>query len=389
MAIVINNTPVDYSSINGDLVFTAYEATKANDPVTYVGYKYVCDVYVGTTLVVRLKANPDPTYKRGVFNIARSVRNYLSQQFNPASAFNVQNFGLNEFYLNVTCKFGEEYGGTLYTNLTVDSTRTYFNHYNGRLTNSDTILTSYQNKLASNSPTTKYVTFGGKCFIPYFSITTGNITVSATYYNTAGTSLGTASASVAVTANQLAIFDIGALGVNALLGGTYTITNAVDKYTITINGYTYTVYLYCEVKYTPYTIHFMNKFGGFESFDFRKVSKKTLSIEKKKFQQQAYRMSSSGAISLRTSNGVVNDTDTTYAVSYKEMMKLNADITTDAQYQWLGELITSPVVYFDDGTLTPVNITDTNYEFCKFINNKITSLSINIDFGKMQNTQFR
>ena len=170
----------------------------------------------------------------------------------------------------------------------------------------------------------------------------------------------------------------------------YSITTAVDHYTVTINGYTYTVYIYCEVKYTPYTIHFLNKLGGFESFDFRKVSRKTLGIEKKQFQQQAYRMDSSGAVSLRTSNGVMNDTDTTYSVSFKEKMKLFADITTDTQYQWLAELVTSPIIYFDDnGTLVPVTISNTDYEFKKVINDKITSLSIDIEFGKALNTQYR
>ena len=46
MAIVINNTPVDYSSAHGDLVYTVYESVKANDPTTYPNYKYICDVYV-------------------------------------------------------------------------------------------------------------------------------------------------------------------------------------------------------------------------------------------------------------------------------------------------------------------------------------------------------
>jgi len=390
MAIVINNTPVDYSSVNGDILFTAYESVKANDPVTYAGYKYVCDIYVSGNLIARLKSNPDPVYKRGIFNIARSIRNYLAQQFNPASAFNVQNFGNGEFWVSVQCRFGEEYGGTLYTNLTIDSARVFFNHYNGRLTSSDTILPNYENKPASNSPAIKYVGFGAKCFMPYFSIVTGNITVSANFYNSVGASLGTFSATVGVVTNQLSNFDIGPLGMNALLSGSFTVTNAVDHYTVSINGTTYTICLYCEKKYTPYSIHFMNKLGGFESFDFRKVSRKTLELEKKVYQQQAYRMDSSGAVSLRTSNGVMNDTDTTYGVSYKEKMKLYADITSDVEYQWLVELITSPIVYFDDaGVLVPVTITDTSYEFKKVINDKITSLSINIELGKSLNTQFR
>lgn len=511
MAIVINNTPVDYSSLNGDLIFTSYESVKANDPVTYVGYKYICDVYVGGTLITRLKSNPDPVYKRGFFNIARSVRNYLSFQFNPSSGFVAQTFGSTEWFLSIQCQFGEEYGGTLYTNLTTDSTRVFYNHYNGRLTTVDTILASYIDRAASNRPYQNYVNTG-RCFLPYFA-KSGSLLMNVKKYDSSNNLLG--SVDLSNTLSNLAILDVSPSGINAASTG--FIDTSVDHYIIkqgvgnlaynirentsgtfldcnlkvscdgldtfayadtddalrvltpgsvctvscgnfttwsigakiqmrilqngieiynqntttqapaslitsftVLSGATYIVQartlatagslltawsttptpsgavslyrfdIYCETKYTPYTIHFLNKLGGFESFDFRKVSRKTLTIDKKTFQQQPYRMDSSGAVSLRTSNGVMNDTDTTYAVSFKEKMKLFADVTTDAQYKWLSELVTSPIVYFDDsGTLVPVTISNTDYEFKKVINDKITSLSIDIEFGKSQNTQFR
>lgn len=511
MAIAINNTPVDYSSLNGDLIFTAYEPVKALDPVTYVGYKYICDVYVGGILITRLKSNPDPVYKRGFFNIARSVRNYLSVQFNPSSGFVAQSLGNGEWWLSIQCQFGEEYGGTLYTNLTTDTARVFYNHYNGRLTATDTILASYIDKAASNRPYQNYVNTS-RCFLPYFA-KSGSLLMNVKKYNAGNTLLG--SVDLTNTLSNLAILDVSPSGINAASSG--FIDSSVDHYTLkqglgnfysnikenpsgtfldcnlilTIDGvvtYNYTetdggltlqtpgasvsvscgntvawavggkiqmrvlkdgveisnqntttqtayaltynftiqagsVYvvqartlltadslstawstpltpspnissyrfdIYCETKYTPYTIHFLNKLGGFESFDFRKVSRKTLGVEKKTYQQQPYRMDSSGAVSLRTSNGVMNDTDTTYAVSFKEKLKLFADITTDLQYQWLSELVTSPIVYFDDnGVLVPVTITNTDYEFKKVINDKITSLSIDIEFGKALNTQYR
>ena len=511
MAIAINNTPVDYSSLNGDLIFTAYESVKANDPVTYVGYKYICDVYVGGVLITRLKSNPDPVYKRGFFNIARSVRNYISFQFNPASGFNPQSFGNGEWWLSIQCKFGEEYGGTLYTNLTTDSARVFYNHYNGRLTTTDTILSNYIDRAASNRPYQNYVNTN-RSFLPYFA-KSGSLLMNVDKYDATNTLLG--STTISQSLSNLEILDVSPSGINAAATGfidtsvdhyvigqgigniAYNVrespsgtfldcnlkisANGVDTFAFTdtddalrviapgsvvtascgnftawsvsgkiqlrilkdgteiynsntttqlpssiITSFTvqagsvykiqartllaadslstawsstptpsanvssYRFDIYCETKYTPYTIHFLNKLGGFESFDFRKVSRKTLSVEKKQFQQQAYRMDSSGAVSLRTSNGVMNDTDTTYAVSFKEKMKLFADITTDAQYQWLAELVTSPVVYFDDnGTLVPVTISNTDYEFKKVINDKITSLSIDIEFGKALNTQYR
>lgn len=387
---VLNNYPADYSSLNGDLIYTVYDSTKVSDPVTYVGYQYVCDVYVGGTQIARLKAAPNPVNGRGIFNIGRAVRNYLAFQFNPtASAFKVQEFGDTEFRLSVQCKFGEDYGGTTYTNIITDSSRKFYNHYNGRLTSADTILPSYLDKLGTNAPATRYVGYGKRCFMPYVSTTTGTVAVIATAYNAAGSSTGSYTGTLSVTAYNISIVDIGGLGINALAGSSL-ITASTAYYTVSINGYVTTVYVYCEPKFTPYSIHFLNKLGGFESFDFRKLSRKTLEFEKKTYQQQSYRIDSSGVSSIRTSGNVMYDADTVYAVNYSEKMKLYADITTDAQYQWLSELVLSPVVYFDDSSyLVPVTITDTSYEFKKYINDKITSLMINIDFGKKLNTQFR
>ena len=226
MAIVINNTPAAYSSLNGDLIFTTYESVKAIDPVTYVGYKYICDVYVNSVLVVRLKSNPDPSYKRGFFNIARSIRNYISLQFNPASGFNPQSFGNTEFFLNVQCQFGEEYGGTLYTNLTTDTSRVFYNHYNGRLTTSDTILTNYLDRAASNRPYQNYVNTN-RSFLPYFA-KSGSLIMGVDKYDAYNTLLG--STTISQSLSNLAILDVSPSGINAAATG--FIDTSVDHYII-------------------------------------------------------------------------------------------------------------------------------------------------------------
>lgn len=54
MAIVLNSEAGNTSSVNNEMLFVAYEATKATDPVTYVDYSYVCDVYVDSVFIERL-----------------------------------------------------------------------------------------------------------------------------------------------------------------------------------------------------------------------------------------------------------------------------------------------------------------------------------------------
>jgi len=201
MAIVINTAPGSYYSAQGDLIFVVYEATKANDPVTYPDYKYVADIYIGATLVARLKKVPQPDNKRGVFNIGDIVRNYVSANFNPfAATLKAQELALNEFSIKVTVKFGEEYAFTLYSNLTVDSERTYYNHYNGRLIGSNTVLPSYVDLMATTRPfITPVRRSAANSFISYLADASGTVAIEFKSYNESNTNVGTLTTSISVT----------------------------------------------------------------------------------------------------------------------------------------------------------------------------------------------
>lgn len=386
MAIVINNTPVDYASMHGDLIFTAYNSVNVSQP----GYKYICDVYIGSTLACRLKSFPNPANSNGIFNIGSIIRNYIAQQLAPANGLRSQEFGSGQFFLDVTCKFGEEYGGTLYTNLTIDSTRRYYNHYNGRLLSSQTLLSSFTDLALTNRPYENKVLLSDNfTFLPYFPTTTSAITVVVKSYDLSGTIAATSTTTVTPgAANKIQQLNVSPAGINASFAG--VITGATSYYTVKIGATSiYKFTLVCEGRYTPYNVHFLNQFGGFETFIFQKLSRKTFDIEKKDFTQLPYRVDGSGVVTFQSSN-VLYDTRTTYASHYNEKLKLSTDILTDLEYQWLRELALSPLVYLQEGSyFVPVSISDTNYEQKKFINDKITALQINLEFGEQYNAQYR
>ena len=84
----------------------------------------------------------------------------------------------------------------------------------------------------------------------------------------------------------------------------------------------------------------------------------------------------------------------TYASKYKEKMTLTSDILSTDEYNWLSELINSPQVYYvkygvDDYMYLPVQITDNDYELKDDRINKADTLSVTIEFGIPQYTQFR
>ena len=79
-----------------------------------------------------------------------------------------------------------------------------------------------------------------------------------------------------------------------------------------------------------------------------------------------------------------------FASRFKEKLKISTDLLSDDDYDWLVQLVVSPLVYLEDqNTIYPVVITNTNYEYKKYINDRLTSLAIDIEFGNMLKTQFR
>lgn len=101
-------------------------------------------------------------------------------------------------------------------------------------------------------------------------------------------------------------------------------------------------------------------------------------------------MNASGEVDYYNSNNVYNETRSVYASQYKEKMTLNTDILTDEEYDWLADLILSPMVFIEmNSYFIPCVIVRNNYEFKKVINDKLTNLTIDIEFGEQFNAQYR
>jgi hypothetical protein len=141
--------------------------------------------------------------------------------------------------------------------------------------------------------------------------------------------------------------------------------------------------------YTNYYVHFLNKLGAYDSFLFNKVSKKTFEIEKKSYQQLAYRVNGSGVVSIAQGNSLYRQ-KTEFAGKYRERLKLNSDFVSDQDYAFLSELVLSNDVYLEDGgKFYPVSITGTNYEFKEHIVDGLINVMVEVEFGGTYKTQFQ
>lgn len=390
----IERTPPEFASAHDNCIFTLHEDVKTLDHVTYPSYAYIADVYIGGSLITSLKGYPLPDTGRGWFNIGTIVRNYINNRFMPAEGQIIaQEFGLNDFYTPVTVKFGEEYGGARFLDVLVDEERLYFNHYNGRLVNKYTILDEYVNKICSNRvyKSTKLTLDCERHYIPFFSILTDDIILEIKTYDSLGDLISdenffTITPSQDYTNQQI---NISPLAINNQIPG--LIDSAVAFYEIVfikeVNGdypatsRTIKVDIYDEGKFQVHRIHFLNKLGGMESYDFHKLSRRKLQLEGQHIVVANY--GSDGPVF----SGAYKPHK--YDSKFTESLMLNSDNMDENTYAWLSELLVSPYILLEDsGYMIPVRITNSEYEYKKHVNEKIFNLSIDITFDQTLNAQF-
>jgi hypothetical protein len=126
----------------------------------------------------------------------------------------------------------------------------------------------------------------------------------------------------------------------------------------------------------------------FDTAKFGLVSKLTMDIERKGFEKRDYSLGSN-AVTYYTNNKY-NESKINYQNKKDYSYKLTMDAPTDEEYQWLAELVASPQIYFEkDGYYYPVTIKATNYEFSKYVNNRLRVFEVEIEMNQTRYSQLR
>jgi hypothetical protein len=232
MAITINSTPEAYPSAHDSLYFVA---TSTN--VAQVSFKYVFDIYINSVQVVRVKLFPDPVTQKGVFNAGNIVRDYISGYFKPNTTQTAFSYTGNDLYIDYEVRFGEEYDGTTYTNLT-SGTYKAFNFVNPIFRNFSTSY--YQPKintwLTDRDVSAANVQMSEKLYAGWMNTagTTTNLTLTVQKYLNGGAVDGAASTGSSVTCSAFVLFDLSPAALNAYLGSAFITANTY-QYGVKVN----------------------------------------------------------------------------------------------------------------------------------------------------------
>ena len=407
--------PQDYRTVYNSIEYVATSNATANNR-----FKYLFDIYDGVSQIARLKvpADPDGYGRSDIHGICES---YLTKDLGTinttttADAFTDNPNSYKEF----TVKIGEEYdvAGVL-TQYADQQTKTVIT-YNGCLPNYrggdlnfvDYQATDYFENFTVNTTDRKWLTNAPKGSGAnksdnqsveltdegwiYFLYDHGSNPVDkfqCITYDSSGSVIATFDIDNKVTP----LTDVKMLKIpsapNSInnidnsefsVGTQPVITNSVTSYKIFLldppSVVSEEIYFNVdsECRYEVRRLEFLNALGGFDCFNFTKVSRITEDVERKYFKQNADNMSS-GVITYALSD----KEKTQYYTKGTPKMKLTSDWVDVATFNWLVELIESPEIYlYDNGSRIAVQNIEGNWEQKVAAADTVFNLEITLEFS--------
>lgn len=374
MSITIHQSPTGYPSAHSELWHVVESTNKAVN-----GFQYVFDIYKSGNLITRVKNSPYGTNKVGVLDVHNIVRSSLSTDNILDISIGTGGatlIGQDKLWTDYDVRYGEVSGGVTTTNIASGTYRVYNNYIRSESDNASSDITGAQ--FLTNRPDNTIIYKNGIIVFSYFAESGQNYRLR--FYRD----------------NVLFDTDTATGNGNAkLFYFTETYFNASDESKLelsgSVSGVISTKYLKKKcAKYDVHSLVFLNAYGAYDSFTFVH-GKKTSDTQKKSFEKLGWELNNSNQMT-KGGNYFNYENKKVYASSHSIKMQLTSDILSTDEYNWLAELINSPLVYYYDyanDKLLPVMITDTNFEFKDDRINKTDTLTVNIEFSDMTNTQFR
>lgn len=369
MAITIVNTPADYVPVNNNVIWTG---TSTN--VAQPQFKYLVDIVIGATTVYRYKIKAEPGgLQLLVVDVSRTLRNYLSKDLYPLT----ETAGIrraSNSYLVYDIQIGEEYevAGTLtqFPNL-ANATHYVFNGALSYVDFVDYLPSTYlDSKFLTNAPRVQDTFLEGWGAL-HLMVDTGTTVVDLTietFLN--GVLQNSYVVSTLIPASQSYMFAASVDAINAINPLFFTvppvqpiINNTIDQYTVSVNlstGATETfTFNIKETCYNNVRVHWLNRLGGYDWFDFELSAKDSYSVERQTMKRIPDVVANSGAVTYSKQDRQTLD----YWVKEKRKTALTSNWISGEQSEWLKDMLSSQDIYLEiGGELIAVNIDTTNYD---------------------------
>lgn len=361
MAITINSAANSKAPAYNQLVYDISSNNTGNP-----NFNFVVDIYVGGNLITRQLYPKQPSGSSVKVDVSPIVQNYVSYDLPQTSSGVLANHQAN-YYV----QFGEAYDVsgvlTIYPDLTrhpnVSGTQAAFNSVFDFEEFTPNIMADYNASgfgFLTTIPETITINPDDKLMLAFYdpNIVVNNIRI------TNGTSVDDSFAGLGST-NFYRRFDFSLLaevGFSWALGDyTYQFRNVSNA--VLASG-VIRVENYCS-KYPKFRLHWLNKLGGWDSYNFGKVSQESISVDSREF--KAYQ-----TLGYNTSDRLI----TRYNTMVKDTITIQTDWISDNMADWFKGLFESPIVLLERPTtgtnydMVAINIVERDYQVRKFANGR-------------------
>lgn len=345
-------------------------------------FKYVMDIYTGGVQQVRVKLYPEPSNGKGYFDAGPIVRNTMTYDWLTPNnnVLMCEPNASGQIAQSYTYQIGEDYSGVTTLNLASGMVSAY-NWTEPLFKRKVSDISTYDGGALTNRPSTISASLTDNIYIGAKEISGGFIRT-YDYNNNLVQTRG-------FTFEIMKPFVQLNIGAPAFNSTTPIVFESTKYYLVTLGTSTIRVDLECNPKYTSYNLHFMNHLGMFDTAKFALASRLTMEVMRKNFEKRDYTLGAS-SVSYYDSNNKYVSSKINYLNKKDHSYKLTMDAPTDDEYEWLNELIDSPQIYFEfEGYFYPVSLKATNYEYSKYVNNRLRVFEVDIDLNQTRYSQLR
>ena len=393
MAINILANPKDFAPVYNKMEYLI-ESTNVAEP----NYAYLVDIYINgsATKTVRLRIPVRPSDNYGKVDIHRVLESALTSDVgNPDPTADAGTYNASDSSLSYIVEFGEEYGTTVvqYPNEETDISRKAFNASLEKRSFINWDVTEYEmdgvtKKFLTNMPDNNKVSIDSHGWL-YFKEATALTIVSVITFDSSGATINAFKIDASTTSDDIQYLPSSPASLNnidnanIILGAQPIITSDVAYYEVYVGApsqvsETRTFVLEESCKYNTNTLIFQNNLGAFDSFTFYLGDMSTTEIERKDMKVNVDTVVGTDIVYSMNEREKV-----TYYTKKSETIKLMSDWITEAESNWLLELISSPEIYLQEGNeLTAVaKIKATNYTKKKVVRDKLFKIEVELELG--------
>lgn len=240
----------------------------------------------------------------------------------------------------------------------------------------------------TDAPSTQYINSNQSAFLYFLTASTlTNITIKS--YDSDGVIVSSGTVDASGITNNFGYVACGTYDIiNSdasvwLTGNPATILTGAAYYTVntalggvTSNLTTFYIDAKCS-KYTPIRLHWLNRLGGFDSFNFGLKSMEETKVQRDSYQQQSNTFSGTSWDYTKASRG-----RTEYNVEMTDMLTINTDYLTESESAWMQDLFTSPVIYQElSNELIAVNIDGRSIKKQTSLNDKLMQYEFDLEYS--------